>query len=41
LTEKILGLEFESLEVLLAWINAEFERIPRETLEKVFECWII
>jgi hypothetical protein len=25
----------------LAWINAEFERIPRETLEEVFECWIV
>jgi histone-lysine N-methyltransferase SETMAR len=37
LKEKILGLGFESPEALLAWINAEFERIPRETLEEVFE----
>jgi hypothetical protein len=40
LKEKIFGLEFESPEALLAWINAEFERIPTETLEEVFECWI-
>jgi histone-lysine N-methyltransferase SETMAR len=41
LKEKILGREFESSEALLAWINAEFERIPRETLEEVYECWIV
>jgi transposase len=39
--EKILGLQSESPEASLAWINAEFERIPTETLEEVFECWII
>jgi hypothetical protein len=41
LKEKILGLEFGSPEAFLAWTNAEFERIRRETLEEVFECWII
>jgi hypothetical protein len=41
LKEKILGLEFESSEALLAWINAEFERTRRGTLEGFFECWII
>jgi hypothetical protein len=41
LKEKTVGLEFASPEALLAWINAEFERISRETLEEVFECCII
>jgi transposase len=41
LKEKILGLEFESPEASLASINAEFERIRRQTLEEVVECWII
>jgi hypothetical protein len=41
LKEKILALEFESPAALLASTNAEFERIPRETLEEIFECWII
>jgi hypothetical protein len=41
LKEKILGLEFESPEASLAWINAEFERMPRQTLEEVVECWIL
>jgi hypothetical protein len=41
LKEKILDREFESSEALLVWIDAESERIPRETLEEVFECWII
>jgi hypothetical protein len=41
LKERILGLEFESPEALLVWINAEFERMPRGTLEEVFKCWII
>jgi hypothetical protein len=41
LNEKSLGLEFKSPDALLAWINAEFERIRRESLEEVFECWII
>jgi hypothetical protein len=41
LKEKILGLEFESPGALLAWTNAEVERIPSETLEGFFECWVI
>jgi hypothetical protein len=41
LKEKILGFEFELPEALLPWINAAFKRIPRDTLEEVFECWII
>jgi hypothetical protein len=41
LKEKILGIEFESSEALFGWINPEFERIPRETLEEVFECWVV
>jgi hypothetical protein len=41
LKEKILGLEFESREAFLGWINAGFERMPKEILEEVFKCWII
>jgi hypothetical protein len=41
LKEKILRLEIESPAALLAWIKAEFERIPRETLQELYECGII
>jgi hypothetical protein len=38
--EKMLGLEFDFAEDLLHWIRAEFERIPRASLENIFESWI-
>jgi transposase len=41
LKTKIIGLKFNSSEALLYWIKDEFQRIPSEVLEGVFESWII
>jgi hypothetical protein len=41
LKTKMLGLECDSPDALLAWIKAEFQRIPSEVLEGVSESWII
>jgi hypothetical protein len=41
LKTKMLGLEFDCPGTLLDWIKAEFQRIPSEVLERVFESWII
>jgi hypothetical protein len=37
----MVGLEFDSPEALLYWIKDEFQRIPSEVLERVFESWMI
>jgi hypothetical protein len=37
----MLGLEFDSPDELLEWIESEVSRIGREVLMKVFENWII
>jgi hypothetical protein len=37
----MLGLEFDSPEALLDWINAKFQRIPSEVLEGFIDSWII
>jgi hypothetical protein len=41
LKTKTLGLELDSRELLLKWAKAEFQKIPSEVLEGVFESWII
>jgi hypothetical protein len=39
--QKLLGLELDSPAALLDSIKAEFETIPSEVVEEVFEGWII
>jgi hypothetical protein len=38
---KMLRFEFDSPEALLDWIKAESQRVHSESLEGVFESWII
>jgi hypothetical protein len=37
LKEKILGIDFESPQALIDWIQLTFEAIPRPVLDKAFE----
>lgn len=39
LKQKLLGLEFVSVDELIQWIIAEFYAIPHDELVKVFEAW--
>jgi hypothetical protein len=41
LKEKMLDLEFDSPETLLEWMKNEFRKITPNTLEAIFEHWII
>jgi hypothetical protein len=40
LKEKILGIDFESPQELIYWIQLTFEAIPRHVLDKVVESWL-
>jgi transposase len=40
LKEKIIGIDFESPQALIDWIQLTFETIPRHILDKVFESWL-
>jgi hypothetical protein len=36
----MIGLEFESPEDLLEWIQAPFDNMPKTVIEKVFAAWL-
>jgi hypothetical protein len=38
--EKIIGIDFESPQALIDWIQLTFEAIPRHILDKIFESWL-
>jgi transposase len=40
LKQKMIGIDFESPQGLIDWIQLIFEAIPRDVLENVFESWL-